>query len=624
MKVKQFAKKISIVIALMMMFSSFANAPVLADTNPLSLTNVFILPGPNQADNLFNGSNITMNKPVLQLWFNQSIDPITAASSTITFTDSTGGGITIIGISVESNRITLTLPQLGPGTYSLNVSGVKNYTDTSTLTGYTMSLNAIIPRPQQEHLFSAGGFHTVWIVPYDGVKASGNNNYGQLGDSTTVSRSLPVTVKNLSYSVLDVSAGGTHNLALTDNQTVMAWGDNRKGQLGIGSNANSSVPVDVPGLKNIVAISAGYDFSLALKNDGTVYSFGSNQFNQLGDNVTGSRNTPAQIPGLNGIIAIAAGGTHAVALRFDGSVYSWGSDSRGELGDGRSTSSYKPVMIASLNNVTAIAAGLMHSLALTADHSVYAWGDDSFGQLGDQKTSGYSNVPIKVQGFTNGYGIAAGYNSSFVISNQNATFGFGDNSTNQINNSSVEKLSSPALLNFKAAYISAGWGHTVSRGFNGSDLSADTWSWGYNQFGQTGNGLTEHSLNPVRPYLSRDPAFFRLYGTDRFKTAVSVSNEGWDYGAKTVVLARADNFPDALAGTPLAYGLNAPILLTDAATLSSDTENEIDRLAPQDIIILGKEGAISSSIEETLKKNYNVTRLGGQDRYETAAPLHNI
>jgi alpha-tubulin suppressor-like RCC1 family protein/putative cell wall-binding protein len=498
-----------------------------------------------------------------------------------------------------------------------------NSTGTSTLTGYTMSLNAIIPRPQQEHQFgfSAGGFHTIWVVPYDGVKASGNNDFGQLGDSTTISRSLPVTVKNLSYSVLDVSAGGTHNLALTENQTVMAWGDNRKGQLGIGSNTNSSVPVEVPGLTKIVAISAGYDFSLALKNDGTVYSFGGNQFYQLGDNVTGSRNTPTQIPGLDGIIAIAAGGTHALALRFDGSVYSWGSDSRGELGDGESTPNYKPVKIATLNNVTAIAAGLMHSLAVTEDHSVYAWGDDSQGQLGDQRTSGYSNVPIKVQGITNGYGIAAGYNSSFIISDQNATYGFGDNSTNQINNSSVGKLSTPTLLNFKAGYISAGWGYTVSRGFMGGDTSADTWSWGYNQFGQTGNGLTEHSLNPVRPYLSNEPAFFRLYGDDRFKTAVSVSTEGWDYGAETVVLARADDFPDALAGTPLAYGLNAPILLTDSATLSSDTRDEIDRLAPKDIIILGEKGAISTTIEETLKENYNVIRLGGQDRYETAATI---
>jgi alpha-tubulin suppressor-like RCC1 family protein/putative cell wall-binding protein len=613
------------VVVFVLVFTSFSNSPALANTNPfpLSLSNVLIIKGSGQVNEVFNGSNITTNKPELDLKFNQSIDPETATSATITLTDSSSNLISNIGVFVEDDiraTIRLRLPQLGPGKYYLKISGVKNYSHTSILTGYTLAFNAIIPKPQQKQ-FSAGGFHTLWIDPYDGVKAAGNNNFGQLGDNTTVSHFLPIKIPNLSYSVLDVSAGGTHSLALTDSQTVMAWGDNRKGQLGIDSNTNSLVPMEVPGLNGIVAISAGYDFSLALKDDGTVYSFGSNQFSQLGDNVLESRNTPTKIPGLNGIIAIAAGGTHALALRFDGSVFSWGSNSRGELGDSESTSSYSPRMITALNNVTAIAAGLMHSLALTAEQKVYAWGDDSFGQLGDKKTTGYSNVPIKVEGIENGFRIAAGYNSSFVISNQNLTYGFGDNSMNQINNTSVQKLSSPMLLNFRASSISSGWGHTVSDGYNGSNIVQDIWSWGYNQFGQTGNGLTNHSFTPVKPYFSRKPAFFRLYGADRLKTAVAVSSEGWAYGSRTVVLARKDNFPDALAGTPLAYGLSAPILLTDSEELSSDAKNEIHRLAPQAIIILGKEGAISRSIEESLQKDYNVTRIGGQDRYETAAAI---
>ena len=488
-------------------------------------------------------------------------------------------------------------------------------------------LNAVIPKYQEERQFgfSAGGLHTVWFDTSHGgdVTASGNNDYGQLGDGTTISRSLPVTINNLYSRVADISAGGTHNLALIDDQTVRAWGNNQKGQLGIGSDINSLIPVEVPGLSEIIAISSGFDFSLALKNDGTVYSFGSNEFNQLGDSSVGSRNTPAQIPVLDSIVAIAAGGTHALALHMDGSVYAWGSNERGELGDGGSASGYQPVKIASLSNITAISAGLRHCLALGADGSVYAWGDNSLGQLGDPKISDYSNVPIKVQGIKAAFRIAAGYNSSFIIAQQNATYGFGDNSANQINSSAVENLSSPTLLNIKASFISPGWGHTVSRGFLGNDNGVDNWSWGYNQFGQTGNGLTEHVLNPTAPYsgTNRQPVFFRISGANRFKTAVAISIEGWDYGAATVVLARADNFPDALAGTPLAYGLNAPILLTDSARLSNDTKDELDRLAPQNIIILGQEGAISSSIEKDLQKHYKVTRVGGQDRYETAAAI---
>lgn len=140
-------------------------------------------------------------------------------------------------------------------------------------------------------------------------------------------------------------------------------------------------------------------------------------------------------------------------------------------------------------------------------------------------------------------------------------------------------------------------------------------------YGQTGTGLTEHISDPARVNESTAPIFYRLYGSDRTATAVSVSQEGWPYGSDTVVLARDDDFPDALAGTPLAYGMNAPILLTNSKQLSSKTSDEINRLAPQTIIILGADGAVSSDIETGLKAKYNVVRLGGKDRYETAADI---
>lgn len=113
----------------------------------------------------------------------------------------------------------------------------------------------------------------------------------------------------------------------------------------------------------------------------------------------------------------------------------------------------------------------------------------------------------------------------------------------------------------------------------------------------------------------------RLSGIGRTETAVAISQEGWPNGAKTVLLTRDDNYPDALTGTPLSKKLDAPILFTNTKTLTPATAAEITRLKPNKIIILGGTGAVSSEIENGLKASYQVQRIGGVDRYDTASKI---
>lgn len=111
----------------------------------------------------------------------------------------------------------------------------------------------------------------------------------------------------------------------------------------------------------------------------------------------------------------------------------------------------------------------------------------------------------------------------------------------------------------------------------------------------------------------------RLAGTDRFMTAVAVADAGWPSGATDVVLTNGYSFPDALAGVPLAFKLNAPILLTESGSLPDATWAEIQKLKAKNVTILGGEGAVSAQIESTLNANgLSVTRYGGNDRYQTA------
>lgn len=110
----------------------------------------------------------------------------------------------------------------------------------------------------------------------------------------------------------------------------------------------------------------------------------------------------------------------------------------------------------------------------------------------------------------------------------------------------------------------------------------------------------------------------RIYGQDRYKTAVAISNEGWKE-SKYVVIAYGENYPDAVVVSPLAMKYNAPILLTGKDTLNEDTKMELSRLGTENVFIVGGEGVVSKKVETELKNmKINVTRIAGADRYETA------
>jgi putative cell wall-binding protein len=114
--------------------------------------------------------------------------------------------------------------------------------------------------------------------------------------------------------------------------------------------------------------------------------------------------------------------------------------------------------------------------------------------------------------------------------------------------------------------------------------------------------------------------FVSVFGSDRFKTAVAISEKVFYGTADTVVIATGRNFPDALGGAALAGGYGAPILLTDTRSLPSAVSAEIKRLGATKAIVLGSTGAVASSVETALRSAgvKSITRIGGSSRYVTA------
>lgn len=116
----------------------------------------------------------------------------------------------------------------------------------------------------------------------------------------------------------------------------------------------------------------------------------------------------------------------------------------------------------------------------------------------------------------------------------------------------------------------------------------------------------------------------RFSGKSRYETAVSIS--GAKKSSGTVVLASGLDFPDALAGVPLAGKTDSPILLTQKETLPEATVEELKRLKPNSILILGGKGVISENVINTIKNTSElsgckVTRVNGSTRYGTAVEV---
>ena len=127
----------------------------------------------------------------------------------------------------------------------------------------------------------------------------------------------------------------------------------------------------------------------------------------------------------------------------------------------------------------------------------------------------------------------------------------------------------------------------------------------------------------VEPYEERRINQVRLSGESRYDTAIAVSKQGWESG-DTVVIARGDQYADALTAAPLADQEDAPVLLTRSGSLPSAVVEEIERLGATKAIVLGGSLAVSDDVADQLDVlGLEVERVGGKTRYDTAVAIAN-
>jgi alpha-tubulin suppressor-like RCC1 family protein len=327
------------------------------------------------------------------------------------------------------------------------------------------------------------------------VKSWGDNCCGQLGNGQGggefVFSTTPVNVKNLS-GVKQVVGGGVYSLALMGNGTVKAWGYNDFGQLGDGTTViERRLPVDVKGITNAVAVSAYAWTSLALLSNGTVMAWGDGESGELGDGTFNDSNVPVHVHGLSHVRAIFAGQNYCFALLDDGTVMGWGDNSAGELGTGSTGQQFDvPIKITRLSGigVTQIAPGTLHAFALLKSGAILAWGANGYGELGlGEHGPDSTDVPLRVQAISTAVSVAAGYDDGAAVLANGTVMTWGSNDYGQLGIADRNVLASDDPIQVFGIHNakSISLGATTDLALLSTGRMA---CWGEDDFGECGNG----------------------------------------------------------------------------------------------------------------------------------------
>jgi alpha-tubulin suppressor-like RCC1 family protein len=230
---------------------------------------------------------------------------------------------------------------------------------------------------------SPGLYHSLALTVNNELWAWGNNLSGELGDGTFITKTIPTQIGN-AVDWFKINGGGYHSLAIKNDGSVWSWGINLEGQQAISPIFFGPVNTPTQILSGVwTDIASGVFHCMAVKNDGTLWAWGSNLYGQFGDGTNTDSFIPVQIPGVSNWSKISAGYQHSLGLRNDGSMWSWGRNPAGELGNGTNTDSNIPVSLGVGSLWTSISASFLRSVNLKNDNSIWACGANGAGNLGN-------------------------------------------------------------------------------------------------------------------------------------------------------------------------------------------------------------------------------------------------
>jgi alpha-tubulin suppressor-like RCC1 family protein len=409
-------------------------------------------------------------------------------------------------------------------------------------------------------MISIGKNHTVLVDSSSGVYTFGLGDIGQLGHGSKTNESYPRPLETLSYQanhtegggisksisskieIISVCTGSDHTLILTVTKRIYSWGSNRRGQLGHSEFNNSSLPRNIVGPKNVRIISCGAYHSACLADPGILHTWGAREC--LGRRTDSDCCQPQTIPFFQKkrVQLLVCGDIH-VTVRAGSNFYSWGLNTHGQLGIGGDQIKNDSDSI--MSHGKGECKSIQESKGDVSD-------DEKFSEESEEDISSRrSAIPQK----ESAYFVKSGKNSiipALVELPISASWTEGD---------------------FLECQLIAGGRHMLLT------LRTRVWCWGWNKFGQIGNGKMTNVLSPIEINLS-GPKLMKT-SNEQFTPKLSVTScrivsaiAGWKHSAvltKGGVIyiwgypqlhsACTFQLPSSTLNETLPFSTNAPLLV---------------------------------------------------------------
>lgn len=226
---------------------------------------------------------------------------------------------------------------------------------------------------------------------------------------------------------------------------------------------------------------------------------------------------------------------HQAIVTEDGKLYVWGGNGFGQVGNGTTTECETPTLVKGLEDaeIREIQISNCISAAITTDGVLYMWGDNSYGELGIGSKANRSTVAKRVEGLKNVKKVSIGgngYNDTVAaITGGGTLYIWGYNSYGQLGDGTSTYAYTPVQPKLeedvKVKQVALGYMHTVALSTDGQ-----VYTWGYNSYGQLGNGTTTDSKTPVKIEIGGGKEIAEVYAGAYSTAALTVDGELYMWG----------------------------------------------------------------------------------------------
>ena len=327
-------------------------------------------------------------------------------------------------------------------------------------------------------IVAAGGSTSMALESTGELFTWGSNSVGQIGDTTTISRSSIVQIGTSSFNI--IAAGGVNSYAIKPTTNLLfGWGNG--GTVGDNTSVAKSSPVQVFTATNLnpvipteltsflgssyTQVQAGSSVVTVTSSNGLLFTWGTGTLGQLGtQNINAVTSSPLLVGGQvqtfnaspaqlssNSYTQISAGYRHALAIKDDNTLYGWGNFAA-------------TAPITNAYSWKKVAAGQNHFVAIRGDNTLWAWGLNTQGQLG---TSDTVNRSIPVQIGTNTYSdIAAGASFTTAITTDYSLYAWGQNNTGQLGQGGTDTIARSSPVQLGSSSVNGPTAYSTS--FNGT------------------------------------------------------------------------------------------------------------------------------------------------------------